>query len=227
MFDIFFAAYEKLLVFRWSFLVVFGIFVICRIYIGVVSKIYKNEIKSIEWIKANSFKYYFLFGFPTLLIIAPTLEELIFRAPLLLFFDGLSPSSIIFAVIISLSFGATHWHSPFSDGMQLLDKAETDDLVAEAAKVRAAEPRYNKIFRVFFTSSIGLYLSYLALSSQSIWPSLIFHSAWNFLWPLIGPLVMALLFYSVLYVYDFVDSLLRKLHRKVMKIINRQNRFST
>src|SRR3989339_261515 len=73
----------------------------------IIWKIGKDNLESAEWFNNNKKKSLVLY-FVFLFLWAPIFEELIFRMPLIIFFDSLSNVSWIFIILSSILFALMH-----------------------------------------------------------------------------------------------------------------------
>lgn len=157
-------------------------------YCHYISKHYGGKLNSADWTRKNRLKSYFLCFWPVIAVLIPAIEELLFRAPLVLFFDKLTLISWIFIVISSVYFAYMHWETPFAGftNVNLNEQIENDDIgfAVQKAKLEHPEPIQTKITRVSIIFPFSIFCGYLSIAYQSVWASIIFHSLWNTFWPL-------------------------------------------
>lgn len=124
---------ERIELFAPSLLVVSTIALFCYFYPEIVPKHFKLVL------------------FTDLLIFAPTADELLFRAPLLILFSQLSPSAWGGIIALALGYGLLHWL-----------KEERFKSTAFAA-----------------TLLLGIITGFSVVYAQSIWAGVAIHFVWN------------------------------------------------
>lgn len=82
---------ERIYAFLPSVLVIAGIAVATFLYMRWAIKRFGDNFKSVEWQEKNQWKVVWTVGIPRDNILSPALEELIFRAPLIIAFGAMSP----------------------------------------------------------------------------------------------------------------------------------------
>lgn len=198
-----------------SILIIGSISVFTYIYLKVAIKRIGPSWKSIEWHSQNKWKVTWLIGTPVCNVWAPTAEELVFRAPLIIAFGALSPSAWIGILASSVVFGAVHWFGKKINILEILSKKESggiksDDFEAEVAKIEASEAKrihVQRILHVLTTILLGILSGYYGIKYQSIWVSVGIHSLWNFVMPIIFALIIAIVLFSGLGVLTLRDKL--------------------
>lgn len=216
---------ERFSTFLPSMLVLLGIAAVVRLYTYLVIKRWGNLIESVEWRKKNTFKAYLLVGLPVVCLYAPALEEVIFRAPLLILFNGLSPAAWYGIVIASVIFSVCHWFGQkftLTDVME--DKKEgelpTGPVTEEIRELAKKEPKRalrRKIYHVIGTFPAGIFLGYFAIKSQSLWVAAGLHSLWNLAVP-ITSLFLMLIWALAVVVFHFLKRLLGFGKKKRLRI---------
>ncbi|OHA50340.1 MAG: hypothetical protein A3A80_00600 [Candidatus Terrybacteria bacterium RIFCSPLOWO2_01_FULL_44_24] len=193
---------ERFLHFLPDIAVIATIAALTWLYIKALSHHIGENSKSITWLKKNP-KIALLVGLPTLFIWAPTVEELIFRAPLIIVFGAMSPYAWIGIVVSNIIFAVIHQgknsvrkHIEFSTHLSNQEgELATDDYETERAGFIASQPKQTtvaKIFSVIPQFALGMLSGYLGITNQSIWLSVGIHCAWN-IFAVIGlPLLIVL-----------------------------------
>lgn len=125
-------------------------------------------------------------GLPTLLLGGPALEEIVFRLPLILFFQDLNAAAWYTIGISSIIFGMTH----HKIGVRTADKILNTDTVREHMKVLSSKDQRQaqrfvqigmKMQVVLQTTLLGVIFGFFAVETQSILIPFIMHVVWNFL----------------------------------------------
>ena len=182
---------HRILHFLPSILILFGIYLATYAYLIVIANKFSDRLRSIEWCQRNRWKVAFLIVIPTRCLLAPTIEELMFRAPLIIAFGALSPAAWCGIVASSALFAASHWPGKkflFSEVLSARKrwKVQPDDL-SEAfkkfernkSKKKGKETRKRKMIHVAFTFFIGSGFGYCGVRYQSLWVVAGLHSVWN------------------------------------------------
>lgn len=145
---------ERVLMFLPSILIIGSIAGATSVYIKRVTEPrFGDDIKSVNW-KQNKWKDWLLIQ-PILIIWAPTAEELLFRAPLIIAFDAMSPFAWYGIFISSALFSLVHW------------------LEREKRDIR------KKILNVVSTFLLSILAGYFGIKYQSIWLSVGIHAMCN------------------------------------------------
>jgi len=153
----------------------------------------KEKIGSVEWASENVKMIFWRISLPVMYIQAPTLEELIFRGPLLFLFVSLTSSAWIGIMVSALLFGVFHWFNPTADFSDMKKLAKTDDLASAAKEVEAQQPKLTLIKRsisVLVTCVLGAIAGYYTIVYQSLWAGVAVHFVWNLVVPIMLPLVI-------------------------------------
>ncbi len=199
---------EKFLVFLPTFLLLLITGVAVRIWVIIKIKQTKNNYPNFwraSWIRKNQklfFKKWLVSYFPSHFIGAPALEELLFRAPLLIYFDGLSVKAWLWIFLTSIIFGLVHfprywWKTrkiPRTTEEIILDREKIKQDVRLSNSKRKFDSLEQELQhnRFYISSQIraglkvaistiphGILLSYLALMYQSIILPVIVHAGIN------------------------------------------------
>lgn len=114
--------------------------------------------------------------FPTVVVYAPTIEEVMFRLPLILAFSTINRQSLHVIVISGLLFGLHHITNPGSTFREL-----PDDLPLSAIKNRENDEKigFRNYYQVVMTSILGILAGYFSVKFQSIWVAVAIHVLWN------------------------------------------------
>lgn len=161
-------------------------------------------MNDLEWIRANGQKLGLLV-MPILIVFAPCVEELVFRAPLLILFPVLNQSAWYGIMVSSILFGLMHWSGNLEQNSIIVHggKTETNDLAKEREKLEIenkAQIVFAKCFRVVATTLAGVWFGYLAISHQSLWWSMGAHALWNFIMPTLLPIVLLVLWLMIQFI---------------------------
>lgn len=194
---------ERVQMFLTQILGVGGIAGLTLIYLFVIKKTMGDKLKSISWLNQNKLKLFFLAGAPTSFIYAPTLEELIFRAPLIVAFDRMSANAWIGIAISAAAFGLIHLNSPMVytflasdlDGQRERGTLSTDDIETEMARIKEEKASKVRVFlwiKVAVMALVGVPLAYYGIRYQSLWVSVGLHAAVNIFSMLILPILIGL-----------------------------------
>lgn len=215
LFVIYLANTERFMYFLPSILIIAGIYIAAQIYLALVTKLLGTNLKSIEWIKRNRKKIFILFFLPIGGILAPAGEELIFRAPVIIFFEGISYSAWLVILFSAFLFAISHyfWTEEKFVGFFLEKerfKTETDNLEFEVKRIlqsKEKEIRNKKIANICFAFLMGIISGYCGVLYQSIWVSVGIHAIWNlFFAPALEIVVLIIYFfvYAILCLSDVV-----------------------
>ncbi len=158
-----------------------------------------------KWIAKNRMlflKNELLFRLPGFLIAAGFIEEIIFRAPLLVFFDSISPGIWKWTIFSSFLFGLMHFRKHYKAIRKIpatVDaiKKQQDEINKKLAKAgnsltfrdpeielkenirKRKRAFWGGIIHIFNTFIMGIFLAYLCIKYQSILMPVIVHGLWN------------------------------------------------
>ncbi len=124
--------------------------------------------------REHPLKARWLIDIPMLCAVAPAVEEPLFRAPLIVGWSGLTASAWVAVVVSSVVFSVTH-----ARNLRVIDPR------LQASGLSKRSFVFMRIMHFGLVTAAGIALSLLAISSQSLWPSMVAHALWN----LIGPYV--------------------------------------
>jgi membrane protease YdiL (CAAX protease family) len=149
-------------------------------------------------------KYYSL---AYLFILGPTVEELVFRFPLIVIFNKMTSWAWLATVGTAVFFAYLHWDSTFKKELSFSDQVSNEERervmslpIEEAEKVikEVKIPLGMKIVSFTSASVMGVVCSYFGITGRSLFTSIIIHSLWNISGAILIPLLVslgALLFY--------------------------------
>ena len=206
---------ERVMVFLPSVLVIATIGGITLLYIKWVIKRYGDNFKSVEWHQRNVWKVAWTVGTPLTNVYAPTLEELIFRAPIIIAFSSLSPFAWYGILASSVLFAFVHW---FGKKILMLEiffaqekgESKSDNVESEIERLHQESDKdilIKRIFHVVMTFLLGILTGYYGIKYQSVWLSVGIHSAWNLIMPAVLPMlvILAMLgYFALLSLWDKV-----------------------
>jgi len=185
------AWYLKLAIAVPSLLVIYAIPVV------IIRFVLLRKAKTFGEVRSQGLIYYIL----QFCVQCPAIEELIFRAPLIVAFDDFTTSTWVCIAVSSLLFGSLHLantnlrtmiklaseRSEDEKRRQMLDNttpSEADEFIKRELaeeKVRNPEPLAVKIASTISPTLMGFLVSYLGIKYQSVFVAFGIHSAWNFL----------------------------------------------
>jgi len=222
---------ERVYEFLPSVLMLAAIAAVASLYRQCIKKKFGDNLNSVTWIEKNKWKSFFLYYVPAVAVGGPALEELGFRAPLIIAFDGMSSSAAWYALLVSSAiFGLFHFGAVimFSEISSEKDSgnSQSDNLEEMVESIRIKKGKMillQKILRVGAASLSGVFIGYYGISCQSIWVCFGIHSLWNLTMPvlvnIIVPLVVLFcLFFILLPVlaFRFLSSLLQAMKSKAV-----------
>lgn len=186
------------------------------LYVKWVIKRFGDNFKSVEWHKKNQWKVIWTVGMPLTNVWAPAIEELIFRAPLIIAFGAMSSVAWYGVFASSTLFALMHWFGKKIWLLEILsarknDDHKSDDVVAEIERLHreAGKKRIlvKKVLHVVFTLPLGILAGYYGIKYQSIWVAFGIHLVWNLVMPVMFPILMLLSMFAFIGVSSLVSSL--------------------
>lgn len=135
----------------------------------------RDKLKNPDWREKNNQKLLLLFGFPVNCIWGPAVEEVVFRAPLLILFSSFTDGAKLGILISSLCFGVIHYLSPLKKRVY-----ESNQKDAERRK-----KSWHRVAHGVMTMIAGIFFAYFAIIYQSLWVSYAVHAIWNFLFSIV------------------------------------------
>ncbi|MDP3770051.1 MAG: CPBP family intramembrane metalloprotease [bacterium] len=182
---------EKIYAFLPSIVILACIAGVTFVYVKLVIRRFGDDFKSIEWREKNKWKLTWMVGTPMSNVFAPTAEELIFRAPLIIAFSTMSSAAWYGLFASSVLFAMAHWRGKkisMQDILSVQDNEKSDDLKREVNQFyqeHRKEIMMRKILNVVFTLPLGILAGYYGIMYQSIWLSSGIHLVWNLIIPVI------------------------------------------
>jgi membrane protease YdiL (CAAX protease family) len=191
---------ERIYAFLPSILIIAAIAGATLLYLKWVIKSFGDNFKSVEWHKKNQWKVIWTVGTPLTNVWAPAVEELIFRAPLIIAFSAMSSVAWYGVFASSGLFALSHWFGKKIWMPEILSAREngnhkTDDVVAEMNRLHAEEGKMimvRKVLHIVFTLPLGILAGYYGIKYQSVWVAFGIHSVWNLVMPAVLPILMLL-----------------------------------
>jgi len=180
-----------------------------------IVKRFGDDFKSVKWHEKNKWKVTWTVGMPLMNIWTPAVEELIFRAPLIIAFSTMSSFAWYGVLTSSCLFALVHWFGKKIWMPEILLAREngdykSDDLKAETERLRKEEGKeilVKRVLHVILTLPLGILAGYYGIKYQSVWVSVGIHSLWNLIIPMVLPLLVIfglLIFLGVLSLWDRV-----------------------
>jgi len=172
-----------------------------------IGKRYGDNFKSVEWLKENHGRVAWTVGSPHQYVLAPTIEELVFRAPLIIAFSTMSSGAWYGVLVSGALFALVHWFGKkilLSEVVSAKEKGshESDDIAMEIGRLHTKEGkmiRVRKVLSVVLTFPLGILAGYYGIVYQSIWVAVGIHAAWNIFMPIVLQIIFlvgAIVFYG-------------------------------
>jgi len=209
---------ERLRVFLPSIIIIASIGIAVLLYVKWFEKRNAEFLKSADWLSKNKYAVMLKYAWPSVLISAPTLEEVIFRAPIIVAFGALTSNAWIGVIVSSTIFAIPHWRGSKVTAIEFFEANEknqfqTDDVLTtinQLQKTNGVKIRIRKIANVVLAFLTGMLSGYYGIKYQSLWVSVGIHFAWNLFIAALLPLAVILLVYviilPVLTVYLFLKN---------------------
>jgi membrane protease YdiL (CAAX protease family) len=157
----------------WSIAFVLIAYIICQIGFNLILAAVGKRFQDTKGPSAKtSLGFFLLFMGVTTVITGPLLEELLFRAWLIVFFKKLSLWSWLDIVVSGIIFGKLHKSGSAVTKMFEFIQPKTTPFFQNKNAQRA---------RVFSTAGLGILCGYLIVRYQSLYFGVIAHAAWNLL----------------------------------------------
>lgn len=99
---------DRVIVFLPSIVILASIALATIFYCRWLIKHYGEEFKSVAWHKEHELKVSLVLGTPLIVVYAPAVEELIFRAPLIIAFSSVTTNAWYGILASSLAFSLMH-----------------------------------------------------------------------------------------------------------------------
>ena len=139
-----------------------------------------------QWAKSNRKKAIFLFHLPTLLFFSPSWEELVYRAPLIVFFGTISGFAWLGIIVSAIAFSIIHYRSPLNKGMAQAERKVDGRPSNEGKLIKKIG-----IDRTIISFVLGILLGYLGIRYQSLWLCAGIHAGWNYAAPYVLPVLIS------------------------------------
>lgn len=191
---------ERIYAFLPSILIIACIAGATFLYLKLVIKRFGDNFKSVEWHRENKRKVIWTVSIPLILIYGPSLEELIFRAPLIIAFSEMSSFAWYGVFASSGIFALLHWFGkkiwlPEVFSAREKNEHETDSIKEEVKRLHqkaGKEIIVRKALSVVFSLLVGILAGYYGIKYQSIWVSFGIHLVWNLTAPIMISLLLLL-----------------------------------
>jgi membrane protease YdiL (CAAX protease family) len=160
---------------------------------------WKEDFKTLEGVRQRKWMLYFVLAIPMVLVEAPFLEELTFRAPLIVLFGSLSKQAWLGIVLSAAAFAALHFPNSRLVLSEITGTKEdpingnTEERIREVEAKKRSELLLRKIAGVIAAFVLGVSAGFLGIKYQSLWVSVGFHVLWNLMIPIVLPIVVLLL----------------------------------
>ena len=203
---------ERIYSFLPSVLIIAVIAGVAHFYVKWAIKRFGDNFKSVEWHRNNHSKVMWTVGAPFVNVLAPALEELVFRAPLIIAFSTMSLSAWYGVVISSGLFALVHWFGKkiwISDILLARENGnhKSDILGAEVKRLNAEEGKMvmmRKVLHIVFTLPLGILAGYYGIKYQSLWVAFGIHFAWNLIVPTLLQILVALVVIGTSFLMDIM-----------------------
>lgn len=181
---------ERIVHFFPSILTLLTAAILVFLYIRLIRLAWgKENVMNIEWLKAHKWRNLLLIQFPATCIFFPTLEELIFRAPIIIGFNNLTYYAYLSISISGLLYGVGHYfkdRNPITYsklfGIKSALPAFMSTLPAKSRKKLEEVTDGKKRWRRFvITTVLGFIFGYFGIKYQSLYLSIGLHMANNVL----------------------------------------------
>ncbi len=185
------------------------------LYLKWVIKRFGDNLKSVEWCQNNRLKIAWTIGTPMINVWAPAVEELIFRAPLIITFGYMSSIAWYGVFASSGLFALMHWSGKKIGISEILSVRESgshksDEVEAEMNRLHTEAGKMiivRKVVHVIFTLLLGILSGYYGIEYQSVWVAFGIHSIWNLIIHTVVSFVVLLGIPIFLLIRYFVQSL--------------------
>lgn len=198
---------ERIYTFLPSIVILICVAIATRLYLWWIAKRFGKNLKSVNWHKKNELKVASMFGTPLIYIFAPALEELIFRAPIIVAFSTVSSVAWYGILASSGLFALAHWRGKKVWMPEILDgNHKSDDVAEEINRLHAEAGKMimvRKASHVIVTLFLGILAGYYGIKCQSLWVAFGIHVAWN----IVAPVVFIVLVYLGLFAFFVISTL--------------------
>lgn len=206
---------ERIYAFLPSILAIASTAAITVLWLRYVSKYFGEQLKSIEWVKNNEWKIRGFIGFPQHCIFAPTLEEIIFRAPLVIAFNSVTSLAWYGIFVSTIIFALSHVIGRHIRLEDVIEAQSSGDVDSKGADLNRAVDNFEqnnqgliksrKVFNVILTVPLGFLCSYYGVKYQSIWLCVGIHALWNLIAPDAIIIIVSLVIASFFICSDLID----------------------
>lgn len=192
---------ERIYAFLPSVLVITCIAGVALLYVRWNIKRFGDNFKSVEWQKKNQWVVIWTVGTPLANVWAPAVEELLFRAPLIIMFGAMSSAAWYGIFTSSGLFALLHLLGKKIYIAEILSSREdgdheSDDIEVEMNRLHQEAGTttilVRKALHVVITFPLGILAGYYGIKYQSIWVAFWIHSAWNLIMPIVLPILATL-----------------------------------
>lgn len=191
---------ERIYEFLPSILILAGIAGVTLLYLKLIIKRFGDKFKSVEWHEKNEWKVIWSVGTPLAYVWGPAVEELIFRAPLIIAFSTVSSVAWYGIFASSGLFALMHWFGKKIWLPEILSTREngdhrSDDVETEINRLHTEAGKMvmmRKVLHVVLTLPLGILTGYYGIKYQSVWVAFGIHSVWNLIMPVVLPILMLL-----------------------------------
>lgn len=189
---------ERISYFLPSILIILAIALATFVYFKLINKRLDLKSRNLEWYRQNRWKVSFLVGIPAINVLAPTAEELIFRAPIIVIFSSLTCGAWVGIIVSAVIFAITHWwgnkfsFKEINEAAKGESQAQADDLttaIKHLEESKAKELKIRRLLHVGVTFILGILFGYFGIKYQSIWLCVGIHAAWNLVMPIVALIV--------------------------------------
>lgn len=164
-----------------------------------------TSFKSVAWHEEHQSQVLWKVAVPLTYVSAPAIEEVLFRAPLIIAFPQISADAWPWLLASSAVFGSVHWFRRLVDPECLFEARkngtnQSDDVKSEVRRIWAEFGiigRMQQVFGVVIVSFGGLLFGYYGITHQSVWVAYGMHAAWNLFAPFV--LIILVLFAGLVY----------------------------
>jgi membrane protease YdiL (CAAX protease family)/predicted nucleic-acid-binding Zn-ribbon protein len=154
---------------HWSIIIVLAIGVLAILVIRISSRLvlkkYKEKIHP-----GKKFVFFQLMFTFSVGVVAPTLEEAVFRGPILFFFNDFGFWAWLFIIVQAIAFGMMHARGNILT--KILVASGDPEFKVHGSKIAGCA-------RVVVTGILGLFCGYLVIKYQSLYYGVILHACFN------------------------------------------------
>jgi len=197
---------ERMYVFLPSVLIIACIAGVAFLCAKLFIKRFGDNFKSVEWHEKNQWRVAWTVSTPLINVWAPAVEEIIFRAPLIIAFSAISSFAWYGIFASSGLFALIHWFGKKIWMPEILsarekDNQASDDVVAEVNRLHTEKGKtiiIRKVFHVVFAFPLAILAGYYGIKYQSVWVAFSIHLVWNLFMPIVSMLFTLLVMFVVL-----------------------------